>query len=739
MSDAALLQEIREHRSLSETVWDPIRAEARKDRLCIAGRVWEAVDPDGKKERDEAKRPVIELDELGQYINQTINGVRANPRGIKFSPTGNGANDKGAEFYQNHMREIEYRSQAPQVGYPTPFDHAVTSSYGWLQVKTEREHIRTFDHNMRIEAIVNPDQILPDPYAVWPDSRDLKFLYQLEPWTRQEFTAKYPKAKASSKSSDWRGVASKWVDDKRVVLANYWRLETFERTLVAYRDPDGNEQAALIDELPDKKLPDGVENLREDTVEDSRVVKYFTNGLELLGAKVDWPGRYIPFVSCFGKILYVDDGVGAQRQLISMTRLARSPAMLYCYLASCVAEAVGEVPRSSWIGYEGQFAKPERWAKANRKPVPFLESKITVAGTPPGTLLPLPVKLPWDPPLQNLEISKEAARRAIQAAMGITPLPTVAQRQNEKSGKALMQIEASGQRGSFHFVDHYDLMIERAGIICEDLMTPILDTARTVPARKADDSAILVRINDAKGSEIGADGAVSGDPIFTKGDYRVTVSTGPATDSQRDAAENFVDAIVGNIGMIAQMTSPLVAAKVFAKSVKLKQLGPIGDEIIGLLDPMQKGQDGKPLPPEMAKLLAENQQLKQILQRASQEKQAKVVEQQGKFAIVQFQEEAATERADKDREAKLAVAALSAKFETFQSGMTLLADEIARIGSQQHEASETMLQRLHEAVQGTQDRAHQAQQTDVTAEHAAAQSVADAEAAAAAATNGAGA
>jgi hypothetical protein len=52
------------------------------------------MDPKGAKQRKDANRPMIELDELNQYCNQVINDLRANKRGIKVSPKGNGANDK---------------------------------------------------------------------------------------------------------------------------------------------------------------------------------------------------------------------------------------------------------------------------------------------------------------------------------------------------------------------------------------------------------------------------------------------------------------------------------------------------------------------------------------------------------------------------------------------------------------------------------------------------------------------
>src|SRR5678816_1239884 len=97
---------------------------------------------------------------------------------------------------------------------------------------------------------------------------------------------------------------------------------------------------------------------------------------------------------------------------------------------------------------------------------------------PPGQLAEFPQRNPFEPAIQALEVGAEAARRAIQAAMGVTFLPTQAQRHNEKSGVALKQIESSGQKGSFHFVDHYEAMIQEIGVKVEDLMDKILDNAR---------------------------------------------------------------------------------------------------------------------------------------------------------------------------------------------------------------------------------------------------------------------
>lgn len=706
-NDAVLLEEIRERRTLADLEWQEIKDEAKKDRLCVAGRPWDALDPKGKKQRMEAKRPYLALDELGQYLNQTVNDVRANPRGIKFAPTGNGANDQGAEFYQNHTREIEYRSHA-RVGYSTAFDNAVTSSYGWLRVRTKREHIRTFNQDIWIEPIANPDQVLPDPGIVWPDARDMKYLFYIEPWPLKEFERKFPKM-SKGLSSEFRATAPSWSRPDVVDVAEYWTMKTVERQLVAFRKgPRGKITVSLVDELPGGKLPDGVENIREETVEDSTVCCYLTNGIEIL-KEHEWKGKHIPFVSCFGKTIYVDDGGGSKRNILSMTRLARDPYMLYCYYRTVEAELAAMTPKFPYFAYEGQLSPAElvNLQKSLHEPVAVVRVKPTVEGMAPNQVLQFPARQPYEPPFASVEVAAEAARRAIQAAMGISPLPTEAQRHNQKSGKALERIEASGQKGSFHFVDNYELMIERTGVLVEDLIDKIIDTARDVPVRMNDTDAAIVRVNDPSNP----------DSVSTKGDYRVTISTGPADASQREAADGFVDSMVSNIAVVAQIAGPQKAGQLLAKSVKLKQLGPIGDEIVELLEPPEPmGQDGKPLPPEAQALMQENQTLKSQLQQAVQTIQTDTHKEQVKIVGQKMLKEmdiAADERkSQRDSETKIAVAELGAKVDR----LTLFAEERERLGLQMHEDVQAVKERLHEmnmaqaAHQQALDAADQAHQ-----------------------------
>ena len=698
MSDREILDELKDRKLHAEAVWDEIKSEAKKDRMCVAGNPWQALDPDGLKARKDAKRPALALDELSQYINQAVNQERANPRGIRFAPTGNGANDKGAEFYQNHVREIEYRSHA-QMAYCTALDDAVTASYGWLRVKTKRAHVRTFDHDIWIEPIVNADQVLPDPDSIWPDSRDIRFLIYAEPWAKRDYLRRFPKASVKDFTLDVRREAGKWIDKDQIQIAEYWSLESYTRRLVAFQQPGQPQPTiALADELPEGAL-DGVENIRDEEVEDTRVKAWLTNGLELL-EEIEWRGKYIPFVSCFGKVLYVDDGSGSRCKLMSLTRLARDPYMLYCYLRTCEGESVGAVSRSTWVGYEGQFAKPDEWAKANKEPVPFLQARAHLPGSTGGEVLPLPRKENWDPPLQNVELASEAIKRAIQAAMGVTPNPVQNNPNNQVSGVAKERFDSSAQMGSFHFKDHYNLMIERTGVIIEDLLDKYLDTARDVPVRLPNDDGAIVHVNDPRGSEVGPNGQYSGDPIFTKGDYRVTISVGPSTDSQREDASDFVDSMVSQLQVLAPIIGPQKTAALLAKSVKTKQLGVIGDEIVDLLEPPKPmGKDGKPVPPEMLAAQQQMQQMQQEIQKLQHIIEVDQVKMNGQKDIEQMKLSGQHEKTVTDANTKLAIAGLTERVDR----MALELEHTRHARTLVHEAREGVKDRLHDVTLKQQD------------------------------------
>jgi hypothetical protein len=430
--------------------------------------------------------------------------------------------------------------------------------------------------------------------------------------------------------------------------------------------------------------------------------------------------------------------------------------MLYAFIVTNEAESFGMAPKFPYFVYEGQLDQKnlDLLNNSNKAPVAVIEVKPQIEGIGGDQPVPFPARNPYDPPAAAYEIAKESARRMIQAAMAQTPLPTAAQRQNQKSGKALQKIDEIGQRGSYHFTDHYLDMIQQVGVICEDLFERVYDSTRTIGVRKANDEAYDVTVNDPTDPE-------SQD---MSGDHLVTVSTGPSFDSQREEASDFADTL-------AQL-SPQVFAVLGPMIVKMKNLGPIGDEMAELLKFLQppevraldaKPKDGKPVDPkqtqqELAMTKAEMGKMKEVMskmQQALETDQAKAqaglqqteLKSKADLMLAQIEAKLKADLAALEAKAKAELAALEAKAKAQQIDMetdrqlalqvmknaaTVAVAHLAAashgVGLDQH-AEEEAQALGQEAAQAHLDRAHEAMQADLDRQHEAGLATMDAESA----------
>jgi hypothetical protein len=648
-----LIKEIREAFAYDKSRWDKVRTEAQKDMRCVAGDPW---DPKERKQREDLKRPCLSLDEINQYTNQLINNVRQNKRAIKVDPKGNGANDKTAYVRQGIIRGVEYDSSA-QGAYITAFENAVNRSYGYWRLSVDWNGDESFDRKLVIKQVQNPDSVWIDPDTKLPDRSDMKHAFVLDTMPRDKFEKEHPNAQVTDFSLEDQGQLKDWISERMVQLGEYWKVKDTYKKLLLVKPKRRNRLLSYIpfanqaDPHPYPVFEDEYSSSMGEVIDDRKVtipkpVKYKTNGVEIFSEE-EWPGRCIPIISVFGKELWVDTGSGPERVLMSLVRLARDPLMLYCYYRTCEAEVVGITPKTPYIGYEGQFEGHEdEWQKVNISPIPYLQVKPVIDATG-GQVLPLPARQKYEPAIQQLEVGAEAARRAIQAAMGITPLPTAAQRQNEKSGVALEKIQSQQAVGTFHFVDNLDLAMQNCGRQMDELIPLVYDTPREVGIRNDDESYEVLPINQPTKDEAG--NPVVHDP--TVGEHGVTVSTGPSYDSQRERSDEFLGELM-KLPVIGQ--NPMYASRVLAKIVRSMDLGVVGDQIGDMLDP----EPGSPeeMKAQLAQAKAQLQQMQQVIGPLQNELAGKQIEAKSKIDVENIRAEKELVLRLIDERVKLAVA-----------------------------------------------------------------------------------
>ncbi|KKL58614.1 hypothetical protein LCGC14_2223600, partial [marine sediment metagenome] len=365
----------------------------------------------------------------------------------------------------------------------------------------------------------------------------------------------------------------------------------------------------LEGEIVDSALrhPDGSQALiiKQRETEIRKVVQHITNGVEIIETN-PWRGKWIPISPCFGREEFVDLGEsGSKRVLLSAVRKVRDSVMSYCYARSSQLEEIGRLPKAIYAGYEGQLATATDWDKLNKVTDAYVEFKAKTEATG-ETILPLPQRQTHEPAIHALEMFCEATRRSIQAGMGLTPLPTSAQRQNQKSGVALERIENQMSRGAYHFSYAYDRFLTHMGRIANDLLDKIEDTPRDVGTIKDDDSHEIVRLNekgkDSKGEET--------DYSYGKGRYGITVSAGPSFESEREEGKEFATTLAQSPNLIPMaLQGQGSAPKILAKVIKLLNLGTIGDQMAEDIDPSLKDGEAEIPPEATARLQQAAQQL----------------------------------------------------------------------------------------------------------------------------------
>lgn len=651
MRDDDTLKAIRDGFEDDDAQWDQIRQARKSDLKALSpDSTWDDRD---RQARKEAGRPCLSFDELTQFCNQLVNDAREQDRAIEVNPQGADTSEAQARLIGAIIRQIEYRSNA-QLAYTRMFEDAAQGSYGFLRVTSRyleasvaSPTARSFEQELWIRPVHNPDLVTPGFFTL-PDFSDCKRFWVHESYTHEEFKRAFPDATLKDFTESLRLAGPRWVDPKRVWVRELWELKTHPRKLALLPGPDGAEPMAVwVDTIPKAQRREVLQTaLKERTVDEPRVTQTLTNGCEVLQEAKLWPGRYIPIVGCVGKILWIEDS----RQILSLIRNAKDAQQLYNYYRTSEAEVVGMTPKVPWFAYKGSLDQTNRrsLAESNQRPVGVVEvdpsSEQWSAQHGP---LPFPQRQAFEPPIQALEMGAESTRRAIMSATGTGFLPTEAQRQNQKSGVALREIATSAQKGAFHFVDHYEHAIRRVGEIIVDLIPHYYDTARDLHVRLKNQQTVPVRVNDpqAPPPKDFADDQAS--PLFvTTGEFEVTIASGPSYASEREKASEFADQLVTVRPEVFQVIGPEV--------IRLKNLGPIGDAIVELLEAMQPpqiqqlkkgGQGMSPREQQMAAQLKQAQgviqQLQQILQteqtKAESQQRIKALEGQIKLALQQLQ------------------------------------------------------------------------------------------------------
>lgn len=628
-------------------------------------------DPLVKMQREQSGRPAMSFPRCHTFVQQVSNEARQNKPQIKFSPRLDGDKDT-ADVYEGLARYIQYTSDA-QIAYETAIEYSAGGSFGYYRFLTDYCDEDSDDLDLKVVPVLDPLTI----YGVLVPAcfnRKPRFAFVVEDMPKEEFKSLYPESQMASLTWVEAGRQGEgWVSEDTVRVAEYWYVEDVKRT--------------------GKRRP-------------KSVVKFCkTNGIEVLkDSETDWAGSTIPIIPVLGKQMIME----GKPRLFSVVRPQKGAQQLINYSKSRIAETLSTSPISPFMVAEGQIEGYEKeWGTLNTSMRPFLTYKmVDVAGRP----IPAPQRQTFEPPIQALSAFVLQEVEDMKETTGIYDAALGSSGTNETSGQMVARRQQQSNLTVMHFMDNLERSFKQAGMVISELIPLIYDTPRTIQILGEDEAPKVIQINKKHVDEAGKVRHYD----MTAGKYDIVVTMGTAFSSKRMESFDMMQQVIQS----HPQSFPMIA-DIFFRNSDMAGADQLAERFHKMLPSnLQNDDEQAQIPPQaQAQIQVLTQHLQAINGAAQQyelqikqlqfEKQAKVVEQQGKLQQIAAQSEADMALENKKLLAQITIAEIGTKAQ-------IVSDREADrrvLEAQFHEqAHDVALQA--QAAQNQQDAIAQAQQAD---------------------------
>jgi hypothetical protein len=725
-----------------------IRREAERDLSFLSGEgQWDAkVKAD--RENGPVKRPCLVFNKVLPPVTQLCNQGRQNKPAIQVSPVDSAGDPDTAKVMQGLIRHIEYDSDADQA-YDTALFYAAGCSFGYWRYGCEYTDNESFDQDLKTIPVDDPFSIYLDCDARKLDRSDMRWAFVIDHMPADVHDKRFGEDQGDL-SADFIGEIETegWRDGDKRRVAEYWEIDTIEKTLRQRRAEDGSVHKEYLEDMttldegePDESgigpearslTPEEIDaidwvrdddgEIKERTVEIPRVMQYIINGARVLEQPTEWDGTTIPIVMITG----LEVIVRGKKKIFSMTRFARDPQQLYNWYKTMEAETASLAPKPKWVGFVGQFKSKRRdWQRANLDNAAFLEADMLAVGDKPA---PLPHWETFDPPTQALNMGAAAAADDIKSATGYFDA-SLGQNRRDESGIAREADRKQGDVSNFHFMDNWARGLKRGGRICLEVIPKKYDTEREIRIIGEDQKQSIVTINAPYQD---ADGKMKHHRLDI-GKYDCRVDLGPGYETARAQTRELIMALAHDNPQVWQ-----IAADIFFENQDFigadrlaKRFRAILPPQVAAADAEANGQGGDSVPPHIQAAMSQQQQALQFLQQQNQQLlqlvKSKVLEaeskeriaEQGNRTKIQVAETVSKStlmnaQAERDhdalqqelgRRADLLHSAMSLQDESIGAQQDRQAQAQQQAGDQQHEAGMAAMDQAHQ--RGMQDAAHQ--------------------------------
>lgn len=470
------MQEARERFERCQAWESQARQNALMDQKFAAGDAYNGLQWEASVRNARAGRPSLTMNKTRQHNLQIVNDARQHKAQIKVTPTGGEATYDAAQVFSGIIRRIEYQSKAVDA-YSTGIYHQVESGIGYCRIDHRYVDDDSFDQDLFIDRIADPNTVYLDPDAKEYDKADMNFAFVFTDVPRDQFDKEHgegymPAAGATLDNTDG------WNDKDHVRKCEYFRRNTRNDKL--HLMVDGSV-------IRDSDVPEADMAVMKPLIVQTREVgRPEIEWFRIVGTKIEerkvWPGRYIPLVPFIGEETVIDgvmDRKGHTRALIDSQRM-------YNYWVSAAVEQVALQGKVPWVADSRATEGHEtQWDSANT----VSWSVLYYNGVDSETGQPIEKPERVAPPVmaQAYLQGMETARLDMMMVSGQYQA-NVGAPSNEISGTAIQQRQRQGDNATYHFIDNQAKAIRQCGRILIDLIPHIYDTARVTKIMAEDGS-----------------------------------------------------------------------------------------------------------------------------------------------------------------------------------------------------------------------------------------------------------
>lgn len=538
-----------------------------------AGDQW---DPADYNDRVANKRPIVTINQVGQFVRQVSGDLRQSEPSIKPVPVEN-TDAEMTSIYEGIIRQIEYLSGA-RAAYAWGGQCAIAYGLGHWRIVTDYSRDDTFDQDIRIKRIFNPLSVTWDSAATELDRSDASHCTLTSMISKDTFKAKFGRDVRSEYDVFESGLdRTYWMDgENKARIGEFFERREVESTIYLL------DSGVILTKESLEAIQAPVNVIRERKVKRFEIWQYIIDGADILDEPKKWVGSHIPVVSVIGN--EIPSGESVIRH--GIIRFLKEPSRLYNYWRSVAMDVIGKQPRAPFVapisaieGLEKYYEAPDLSPVLPYNPNPDLPN----GGRPSREMPPQPPAAMW----QESQISQAE----MNAAVGIYP-SALGARSNETSGKAIAARQRESDTGTYIYFDNFAHAMRRSGTILVDLISKVYDGERIQRILGPDSREAFVPINQTVKDAFGNDRIVND---ITTAKFDVRIDVGPTYTTAREASRE-------QLGQLMQTNPQLfsIIGDKYIETLDIPEAGEIAERVKAAMGPQAGGQQQQPDPIAMA-------------------------------------------------------------------------------------------------------------------------------------------